>query len=312
MAKLSRPRHGSLQFWPRKRAEKIIPSVNWDSVKGEGILGFLGYKVGMATAIVKDTTDKSMTQNKKIFVPVTIVEMPGMKIFSVRFYKNGKVMKDVIVSTDKELRKKLSVPKEAKKFEVPADYDDIRIIVYSLAKQTSVKKAPDVIELAIGGDKAKKLEIVQSFLNKEIQLKDLNVKGLLDSRATTTGRGFSGTLPRFGLTLKSHKSEKGVRRPGSLAPWHPARVTFRTPQAGQMGNYSRVHYNLKVISSGSISEKNINIGTGFKNYGKIKSSYILIRGSIQGPPKRVVLLTNAMRPTKIQEKKKYEFMEIVK
>ena len=33
MGKLYRPRHGSLQFWPRKRAKKEIPSVNWNSLK---------------------------------------------------------------------------------------------------------------------------------------------------------------------------------------------------------------------------------------------------------------------------------------
>ena len=53
MAKLSRPRRGSLQFWPRKRAQKLIPSVNWKIVSSKNsdkpILGFIGYKVGMAS-----------------------------------------------------------------------------------------------------------------------------------------------------------------------------------------------------------------------------------------------------------------------
>ena len=51
MPKINRPRFGSLQFWPRKRAEKEIPSVNWKTIKGKGILGFITYKVGMATEI---------------------------------------------------------------------------------------------------------------------------------------------------------------------------------------------------------------------------------------------------------------------
>src|SRR6185437_11819844 len=105
MAKLSTPRKGSLQFWPRKRAEKQIPSVNWSTIKGKsgvsGILGFLTYKVGMATALVKDNTPDSMTKGKKIYFPVTILEAPHMKIFSIRFYKHGKVIKEAIVSNDK-------------------------------------------------------------------------------------------------------------------------------------------------------------------------------------------------------------------
>lgn len=309
MAKLSKPRAGSLQYWPRKRAEKLLPSVNWAPVKGEGILGFITYKVGMATALVKDSTDKSMTANKRVYIPVTILEAPNMKIFSVRFYKHGQVLKEIIVSNDPALKRIVRVPKEVGKFEVPTDHDDIRILVYSLAHQTTIRKAPDMTELAIGG--TNKLELVKSLIGKEITIKDALKSSLLDVRALTKGKGFEGAVPRFGITLKSHKSEKGVRRPGSLGPWHPARVTFRTPQAGQLGMFTRTHYNLRVITLGTISEKNINPGTGFKHYGKVNSSYIVVKGSVQGPPKRQVLLTPALRPTKEQVKKKYEFVELI-
>nr|AJS12329.1 50S ribosomal protein L3P [uncultured archaeon] len=309
MAKLSKPRAGSLQFWPRKRAEHFLPSVNWKPVKGEGILGFIAYKVGMATALVKDTTDKSMTANKRIYIPVTILETPNMKIFSVRFYNHGQVIKEVVVSTDSLLKKVVRIPKTAGKLEIPPVYDDIRILVYSLAHQTTVKKTPDLAELAIGG--GNKLDLVKSLIGKEITVKNVLKFSLLDVRGLTKGKGLEGAVPRFGITLKSHKSEKGVRRPGSLAPWHPARVTFRTPQAGQLGMFTRVHYNLRIINLNTITEKNINPGTGFKNYGRVQTSYVIVKGSVQGPPKRQILITPALRPTKEQVKKKYEFMELI-
>ncbi len=315
MPKLSNPHHGSLQFWPRKRAEKILPSANWRVVKGKekssGVLGFIAYKVGMGTAIVKDNTSDSMTKGKKVILPVTILESPNMKICSVRFYKNGKVTKDVIVSSDKELKKVIRLPKELKPLDsqIPKEYDDIRVIAYSIAKQTNVKKTPDIIELGVNAEN--KLEYVKSLVGKEISIKDFLQYDMLDIRALTTGRGLVGPVKRFGINLKQHKTEKGVRRPGSLGPWHPARVTFVTPMAGQLGMFTRVHYNLKVLSSGSVSEKNINPNHGFKHYGKIKSNYILIKGSVQGPSKRQVLLTPSFRPTKHTEKKKYEFQELV-
>lgn len=318
MAKLSKPRAGSLQFWPRKRAEKQIPSVNWRTLSSNkdkpGILGFITYKVGMSSAFVKDNTPDSMTKGKKIFVPVTILEAPNMKIFSIRFYKSGKVLKDVVVSQDKELKSLLKLPKTLPSLEnqAPKEYDDIRVIAYSMPKQTSVKKTPDLIELAFNaGSSGNKLEYVKSLLGKEITLKDFLNYELLDARGLTTGKGLSGPVKRFGITLKQHKSEKGVRRPGSLGPWHPARVTFHTPMAGQLGMFSRVIYNLKVVSSGNIAEKNINPGTGFKHYGKINSSYIIVKGSVQGPPKRQILLTPSFRPTKFQSKKKFEYQELV-
>ncbi len=107
------PRKGSLQFWPRKRANKFLPRVNWRAIDADSknIKGFICYKAGMKSAIVKDNTPDSMTKGKRIAVPVTILECPTMKIFSVRFYKYGKVMKDVLAENlDKELKRKVKVP----------------------------------------------------------------------------------------------------------------------------------------------------------------------------------------------------------
>jgi large subunit ribosomal protein L3 len=311
MPRTSRPRKGSLQFYPRKRIEKRVPSVNWKVVSGEGILGFITYKVGMASAIVKDNTANSMTKGKKIVIPVTILEAPSMKIFSVRFYKNGKVLKDVVVSNDEDLKRVLKVPKEIKPFDsqVPEGYDNITAIVYSIPKQTSVKKTPDISEIALGN--TNKLEFVKSLIGKELSLSDFAKTELLDVRALTKGKGLVGPVKRFGITLKQHKSEKGVRRPGSLAPWKPSRVTFRTPMAGQLGMFTRIHYNLKNIISGNIKERDINPSSGFMHYGKIRSGYIIVKGSVQGPSKRQVLVTPSFRPSKDTTKHKYEFMELL-
>ena len=309
------PRHGSLQFYPRKRVTKFIPSVNWNVLKNikfesNSILGLIAYKVGMATAIVKNTTDKAMTAGKRIAIPVTILEAPNMKIYSVRFYKKGKVVKDVVVSNDKELKHILKVPKQASSLDhIPSDYDDIKLLLYSIPKQTSIKKTPDLAEVAITAEN--KLEFIKSLLNKEITLGDFVKTSLVDIRGLTKGKGLQGPVKRFGITLKAHKSEKGRRRPGSLAPWHPARVTFRTPMAGQLGLFTRVHYNSKIITSGNIKEKDINPKSGYKHYGKINSSYIVLNGSVQGPAKRQILLTPSFRPTKSQAKKKYEFVELI-
>lgn len=314
MAGGTRPRYGSLQFWPRKRAERQIPSVNWSVIKGDGktdsLLGMIGYKAGMGTALVKDMTDKSMTQNKKIYVPVTILEVPNMKIYSVRFYKNGKVLKDVVVSADKELKRVILAPKQPQNLDekAPKDFDDIRVIVYSIPSQTAIKKTPDMIELAI--EAKDKLAFVKSLIGKEISLKDFLKYSLLDVRGLTKGKGLVGPVKRMGISLKSHKTEKGVRRPGTLGPWHPAHTSFRVAMAGQMGMFTRVIYNNKVIGSGTIAEKNINPAGGLKNYGNIKSSYIIIKGSVQGPQKRQLLLTPSFRPTKMAAKRKYELIEV--
>ena len=312
MAPPVRPRWGSLQFYPRKKAAKKIPSVNWDMINSEGVQGFIFYKVGMASAVVKDNTPDSMTKGKKKITPVTILEAPNMKIFSVRFYKNNQVAKEIVVSNDKDIKRVLKVPKKLKNFdaEVPKDFENIRLLVYSLPSQTGVKKTPDLIEVGINAPN--KLDYVKLFIGKEIFLSDfVNKTELFDVRGVTKGKGTQGPVKRFGLSLKQHKTEKGVRRPGSLGPWHPARVTFRTPMMGQMGLFSRINYNHRLISIGKISEKNINPTSGFNHYGNIKSTYLILEGSVQGPAKRAILLTPSFRPTKKQAKKKYEFQELL-
>ena len=54
------PRKGSLQYWPRKRAEKILPSANWKAINSDKKLkGFIGYKAGMVSLEIKDNTEQA-------------------------------------------------------------------------------------------------------------------------------------------------------------------------------------------------------------------------------------------------------------
>ncbi len=308
------PRKGSLQYWPRKRASKFLPSVNWNSINAEskGLKGIIAYKAGMMSAHVKDKTPDSMTKGKKIAIPVTIIECPTNKILSVRFYKNGIVAKEIWVENlDKELAKKIKLPK--KKFEKLEDvkeheYDDVRVILYSEVKKTEIKKIPDLSEIGLSGDIKEKFEFVKTHLGKEISVEDVFKAGeLVDVRGLTKGKGLQGAVRRFGIQLKSHKSEKGRRRAGSLGPWHPARVTFRVPQAGQLGMFTRVTYNNKIIGIKKMQDSPLK---NIKNYGDINTNYIVVYGSIQGPSKRQLILTKSLRPNRKQLKKDYEFMEL--
>lgn len=311
-----RTRSGSLQFYPRVRAKKVIPSANWKYVSkdGVGLMGFIGYKAGMVSAYVKDDTEDSMTKGKRIIVPATVIECPALRIYSVRFYKEGKVAKDIVVDYDvKSLKKVVKKPKNLGKIEDAKieDYDDVRVIVYSVVKNSGVgKKKANIIELALSGELTEKINFIKERIGKNISVKEVFSEGLVDIHAVTKGYGTQGPVKRFGITLKANKSEKGQRRPGSLAPWHPARVTFRAPQAGQTGGHSRMVYNNLILEVGSISEKDINLKEGFNRYGKLKEDYILLRGSVPGPKKKQMLITPAIRPTKKQAKKKMEVLEL--
>ncbi len=304
---------GSLQFYPRVRAKKVVPSANWKPLTNDkvGFMGFIGYKVGMVSVWAKDDTEHSMTQGKRIAIPATVLECPTMNIYSVRFYKNGRVLKDIVVSNDKSLKKSLKIGKTVGKIEEDIDFDDIRVILYSGINKTGIgKKKVDLIEIGISGNKDEKLDFVKTWVGKEISISDVFTDGMVDVRGVTKGYGSCGPVKRFGISLKSHKSEKGQRRPGSLAPWHPSRVTFRAPQMGQTGYHNRICYNNTILEVGKKGEKDINKKGGFKHYGEVKNDYIVIRGSIPGPAKRGILITSTLRATKYQDRKKFEVIEI--
>lgn len=309
------PRKGSLQFWPRKRASKFLPRVNWNAIdSGKVIKGFIGYKAGMTSVQVVDNTSDSMTKGKKITIPATIIECPKMKILSVRLYKDGIVAKEILNDNlDKELKRKLKIPKkksDIEKLKIEG-YDDVRIVVYSRVKTSGLKKKPDVIELGLVGSLEEKENFIKENLKKELSILDFFEKGqLVDFRGLTKGKGFQGPVKRFGIHLRVHKSEKGVRKVGSIAPWHPARVTFRTPMAGQMGLHTRVVYNNKIIDLGNSEGKDFL--KGIKNYGNVNTDYLIVTGSVQGSAKRQILITSALRETKKTKKKEYELIGVLR
>ncbi len=310
-------RSGSLQFYPRVRATKVIPGVNWKPVKKDvvGFMGFVGYKVGMISVWAKDDTENSLTKGKRVAIPATVVECPAMKIYSVRFYKDGKVVKDVVVENGKELKSKVKVSKEVKKIDDGLKFDDVRAILSSGVAKTGIgKKKVDLIEVGISGSKDEKLAFVKERIGKDILVGDVFSGGLVDVRSVTKGYGTMGPMRRFGISLKAHKSEKGRRRPGSLAPWHPCRVTFRTPMAGQTGYHSRISYNNLILEVGSrkseVESRNINLKGGFPHYGVVKNDYVVLKGSVPGPKKRGIVISAPIRSTKFMTKKKFEVVEV--
>jgi len=316
MPKHGHTRKGSLQFYPRVRAKKLLPRVSWSflSKDDNSLLGFIGYKVGMKSAYVRDNTPNSLTKGQRIIIPVTVIECPLMKVLSIRFYKYKKVIGEVLNSNiDKELKKKIKLPKSVKKkiedFKED-DFDNIRVLVYSEVKKTGIKKKPDIAEIGLSGSKGEKLQFVKDNMGKELSIKEIFKDGVVDIRGVTKGKGTQGPTKRFGLSLRNHKSEKGRRGPGSGGPWHPARVEFTQPMAGQMGYFSRIIHNNKIVDVSNISEKDINPKSGFKKYGQIKTDFLIVFGSIQGPSKRQLLITSPLRASKKQTKKNYEFIEL--
>lgn len=89
-----KPRAGSLQFWPRKRAKRIYPRVSTypdideSSLEKPKLLAFAGYKAGMMHLLRKDTKKGSPTFGEDISVAVTVLDCPAMLAVGVRAYRS--------------------------------------------------------------------------------------------------------------------------------------------------------------------------------------------------------------------------------
>ena len=278
---------------------------SWAKAKDVKPLGFAGYKAGMTHIMIKDTRPNSITKNEQIRWPVTIVECPPIKIIGAIFYHNTynglNAFSQVLVEKlDKDAARSLIVPKKTKKFEEikTDDVVDVRLLVHTQPKLSAIgKKKPEVFELGIGGTVQEKIEYAKKALGTEIKVEDVLAPGQqLDSHIITTGRGFQGPVKRFGIGLKSHKSEKGRRMPGSTGPWRGTGY-WRVGKAGQTGAHQRIEYN-KLILKVSKVPKEINPKGGFIRYGLVKAPYVLVKGSLGGPKKRLIKLTTAIRPNK--------------
>ena len=257
----------------------------------------------MTHLIINDNRKTSTTKGTDIFCPVTIVECPPIKTASIRFYKNtinglSLVSETLAENFDKELSRKITMPKKRISKE-SKDFDFVRFLVYTQPKLTGIgKKMPDLFEIAVGGDKEEQLKYAQEKLGKEIGINEVFKEGQqLDIHAITKAKGVQGPVKRFGVSLKNHKSEKGVRRVGSLGGWKAqGHIMWRVAKAGKMGYHTRTEYNkwlLKIGKGNEISKKG-----GFENYGIVKNQFILIKGSIIGPKKRLVRLNEPIRPNR--------------
>lgn len=297
-----KPRSGSMQFWPRKRAHSEIARVRFVSIPADAkVEGFYGYKAGMVHISFKDTYANSMSKNQVVVKPATVIECPPLKVAGVRFYKISdnklQAVSDIFSDKiDKELSRSMNVPK-GKELTAP-DYDDLRLIVYTVPKLSSLsKKKPEVFEISLGGKKEDKLAYAKEKLGKEIDVSEVfKASQLVDIHGISKGKGFQGPVKRFGVQIRSHKAEKAIRNPGSLGPWRGQQhIMYRVPHAGQTGYHQRTEYNKPLVYLGKDVEK-VNPLGGYIRYGNVKSTFLIILGSVIGPKKRMVRLVHAIRP----------------
>eukprot|EP00741_Cyanophora_paradoxa_P008219 tig00000025_g7954.t1 len=357
--KFEAPRHGSLGFLPRKRAARSKGKVKSfpkdDAKKKPHLTAFMGYKAGM-THIVRDV-DKpgSKVHKKEVVEAVTILECPPMVIVGIvgyvetprglrtlttvwaehlsdevkrRFYKNWYKSKKKAFT--KYVKKYADGHKEidAELARIKKYCQVVRVIAHTQIRKLNLRqKKAHVMEIQVnGGTVAEKVDFGYGLFEKQVRVSELFTESeMIDCIGITKGKGFEGVTTRWGTRRLPRKTHKGLRKVACIGAWHPARVSFAVPRAGQNGYFHRTEINKKVYRVGKqedlatagtteqdLTEKSITPMGGFPHYGQVKEDFLMIKGAVMGPKKRVITLRKSLLPgttRSAQEQIKLKFID---
>eukprot|EP01116_Phalansterium_solitarium_P003397 TRINITY_DN14216_c0_g1_i1.p2 TRINITY_DN14216_c0_g1~~TRINITY_DN14216_c0_g1_i1.p2 ORF type:complete len:387 (+),score=134.35 TRINITY_DN14216_c0_g1_i1:1304-2464(+) len=337
--KFKAPRHGSLGFCPRKRTAhhrgKVKTFPKDDASKGPHLTAFIGYKAGM-THIVREM-DKvgSKMHKKEVVEAVTIIETPPMVVVGVvgyietpkglralttvwanhlsdevkrRFYKNWYRSKQKAFTkyAKKYAEKKDEIDRELSRLKKYASV--IRVLAHTQIKKVKIgQKKAHLMEIQVnGGSIEQKVDFAVSLFEKQVPVTAIFTEDeMIDTIAVTKGHGFEGVTTRFGTKRLPRKTHKGLRKVACIGAWHPSRVSFAVPRAGQNGYFHRTELNKKVYRIGKagtpsgatefdLTEKGITPMGGFPRYGVVNEDFIMIKGACPGVKKRVITLRKSL------------------
>ena len=316
--KQNSPRHGSLAYLPRGRARSIAGRIRyWPNVVADSpqLLGFAGYKVGMSNRYSINDLRGSPSFGQEIDNSVTLIETPPMVVCGFRTYSqtvNGlqSMMEAWTESPPKELGRVFSLPKiydtETSLKEIEGalpSVSELRALLITQPQMTGLsKKKPELFEVKVdGGDINSQFSYLKNLLGKEVKVSNVFKEGQpIDLVAITKGKGIQGPVKRWGVKTLPHKSRKTVRGVGTLGAWTPHFVMYTVPRAGQMGFHQRTEINRKILAIGKSSAETTPKG-GYHKYGVVKTDYIVLKGSVIGPTKRLIKLRYASRPPRTLE-----------
>jgi large subunit ribosomal protein L3 len=307
------PRHGSLAYLPRKRAEHLFARMNfWPAVESEApkLLGFIGYKAGMTHAFVIEDRKRSPEFGKEVIRAATVLETPPVLICAVRVYTRTTdglrtLTEAWMKEPPKDIGRVFTVPDNFKAEEGLkrieqnlAKVAKFRLVAVTQPKQSNLaRKKPDIAEIELGGGTVQQqFDFVKSLLGKTVTPAEIFKEGqFVDVASVSTGKGFQGPVKRWGVTILQAKGRKTKRGIATLGPWNPHHVMYSIARAGQMGYHQRTEYNKRILKIGK-DGKEVTPKGGFLRYGLVRGPYLLLAGSIAGTEKRPVRLRFPARP----------------
>lgn len=207
--------------------------------------------------------------------------------------------------------------------ELKSTSDIIRVLVHSQVekiKSIGQKKA-HVAEIQInGGSIADKVDYALAKFEQEINISEVFGKNeMIDTIGVTKGKGFQGVIKRWGVRKLPRKTNKGTRKVACIGAWHPSRVMYSVARAGQLGYHRRTQIIKAVYAIGNgkspvttdfdLTSKTINPMGGFVRYGNVQNDYVMVKGPVSGPVKRVVTLRKSLFRQPVPENYVIKFID---
>jgi len=340
--KFRAPRRGSLGFLPRKRTQKHRGKIRSfprdDPSKACHLTAFMGYKAGMTHIVREADKPGSKIHKKEVVEAVTIIETPPIIVVGVvgyiatptglrsltsvwashlaeecrrRYYKNWYRSKKKAFTkySKKYVDNKAEVDADLAKLKKYASV--IRVIAHTQVRKTPLKsKKAHIFEIQVnGGTVAQKVDFAVSLFEQPVPIDAVFEESeMIDVLGVTKGKGFEGVTKRWGTKKLPRKTHKGLRKVACIGAWHPSRVSYAVPRAGQLGYFHRTEINKKVYRIGKgddkknaatefdLTEKQITPMGGFPHYGVVQNDYIMIKGATVGVKRRPITLRKSLIP----------------
>jgi large subunit ribosomal protein L3e len=194
----------------------------------------------------------------------------------------------------------------------------IRVLAHTQIRKIGLRqKKAHLMEIQVnGGTVPEKVDWGYALFERKVPVDSVfNQNDMIDVIGVTRGKGYEGVITRWGTATLPRKTHRGLRKVACIGAWHPARVRFTVARAGQNGYHHRTEMNKKIyrIGAAAISEDgktvNHNASTphdltqktitplgGFPHYGVVDEDYVMLKGCVMGPKKRVITLRKSLVP----------------
>ena len=185
----------------------------------------------------------------------------------------------------------------------------VRVLAHTQVSKTGLgSKKAHLMEIQVnGGSVSDKVDFATKLFEQPISVDSVfHQDDMIDVIGVSKGHGFEGVTTRWGTRRLPRKTHKGLRKVACIGAWHPARVSFTVARAGQYGYYHRTEVNKKIYRMGKgndkknattefdLTEKRITPMGGFPHYGVVRNDFLMIKGSVIGPKKRVLTLRRSL------------------